>query len=97
MSQGELAEAAGIALSVVQAIEQGRSDPKLRTVLALLDVLKAQGVELLVETDRVACGVYVVVGSNADRAASIRPAVAGREPPPKPEASGATPSRGARK
>jgi len=85
MSQSELAAAAGIALSVLQAIEQGRSDPKLKTVLALLDVLKARGVELLVEEGRIACGVYVAIGSEADLAGSIRPVAPAHEP--KPEAT----------
>jgi DNA-binding XRE family transcriptional regulator len=73
MTQTDLADAAGIAVSVLQAIEQGKSDPKLSTVLALLDALKAQGVELLTGSDSVAWGVYVVPGS---------PAAAGGTPQP---------------
>lgn len=73
MSQGELASEAGVALSVLQAIEQNRSDPKLSTVLALLDVLKSKGVELLVEADHVAFGLFVTTGSAADLTGSIRP------------------------
>ena len=84
MTQGDLATAAGIALSVLQAIEQGRSDPKLKTVLALLDVLKAKGVELLVEEGRIACGVFVAAGSEADHVGSIRPVAAIRKPDPHP-------------
>ncbi len=67
MSHSDLAAAAGIAVSVLQAIEQGRSDPKLSTVLALLDALKARGVELVPESDRVAWGVLVTRGSEAER------------------------------
>jgi transcriptional regulator with XRE-family HTH domain len=74
LTQGELAEAAGIALSVLQAIEQGRSDPKLSTVLALLDVLKARGVELLPPSGTVAWGVFVVPGSPADASGRPQPA-----------------------
>ncbi|MFH5925491.1 helix-turn-helix transcriptional regulator [Roseomonas xinghualingensis] len=75
MSQAELATDAGIALSVLQAIEQGRSDPKISTVLALLDALKARGVELVPETERVAGGVFVLKGSDAERRwAPARPA-----------------------
>ncbi len=73
MSQSELAAEAGVAVSVVQAIEQNRSDPKLSTVLAILDVLKIHGVELVAETEHVACGVIVVPGSEADLTGSIRP------------------------
>lgn len=47
----EHAAAAGIAVSVLQAIEQGRSDPKLSTVLALADALKTRGVELMPESE----------------------------------------------
>ncbi|MDB5376493.1 MAG: family transcriptional regulator [Rubritepida sp.] len=65
LNQAQLAATAGIALSVLQAIEQGRSDPKLSTVLALLDVLKARGVELAPETERVAWGVLVMKGSDS--------------------------------
>ncbi len=54
VTQPELAAAAGISVSVLQAIEQGRSDPKLSTVLALLDALKARGVELALESESVA-------------------------------------------
>ena len=72
MTQSDLAAAAGIALSVLQAVEQGKSDPKLSTVLALLDALRAQGVELLNASDTAVWGVYVIPGS---------PAAAGGMPP----------------
>ncbi|WP_043342001.1 helix-turn-helix transcriptional regulator [Belnapia moabensis] len=67
MSQPELAAAAGIAVSVLQAIEQGRSDPRLSTVLALVDALKARGINLVPETEQVAWGVLVTKGSEAER------------------------------
>jgi transcriptional regulator with XRE-family HTH domain len=70
LTQPELAAAAGIAPSVLGAIEQGRSDPRLSTVLAILDALKARGVELAPETDQVAWGVHVSKGSEA--AAALR-------------------------
>jgi len=73
LSQSELASQAGVALSVLQAIEQNRSDPKLSTILALLDVLKSKGIELLPETGQVAWGLFVVTGSEADLTGSIRP------------------------
>jgi transcriptional regulator with XRE-family HTH domain len=76
LSQSELASQAGVALSVLQAIEQNRSDPKLTTILALLDVLKSKGVELLPETGQVAFGLFVTVGSEADLTGSIRPTTA---------------------
>jgi DNA-binding XRE family transcriptional regulator len=80
MTQSELAAAAGIALSVLQAIEQGKSDPKLSTVLALLDVLKAVGVELVSESMSVAWGVVVVTGSVAESAGRVQPS--GAQPQP---------------
>ena len=73
LSQSELASQAGVALSVLQAVEQGRSDPKLTTILALLDVLKSKGIELLPDSSSVAFGLFVVPGSEADRTGSIRP------------------------
>ncbi len=81
LSQSELASEAGVALSVLQAIEQNRSDPKLSTILALLDVLKSKGIELLPETGHVAFGLFVTTGTEADLSGSIRPKVA---PPPVP-------------
>jgi len=66
LNQTELASAAGIAVSVLQAIEQGRSDPKLSTVLALVDALKVRGVMLLPETERIAGGIHVVRGSQTE-------------------------------
>ena len=73
LSQSELASQAGVALSVLQAIEQGRSDPKLSTVIALVDALRSKGVELLPDTDPAAFGLFVVIGSEADETGSIRP------------------------
>ena len=81
LSQSELASEAKIALSVLQAIEQGRSDPKLTTILSLLDVLKSKGIELLPDSDRIAFGLFVTVGSAADLTGSIRPNTAS---PPMP-------------
>ena len=92
LSQSELAAEAGVAVSVVQAIEQNRSDPKLSTVLALLDVLKSHGVELIAETEHVAFGVMVVAGSEADGTGSIRPK--GIQPPASQPAEEGKPQRG---
>src|SRR5260370_41403940 len=63
LSQPELAAEAGIAPSVLGAIEQGRSDPRQSTVLAIIDALKARGVVLVPESDRTAWGVVVNKGS----------------------------------
>jgi DNA-binding XRE family transcriptional regulator len=71
MSQAELAAAAGIAVSVLQAIEQGRSDPRLSTAIALVDALKRRGVEVISESDRNAWGVLVVKGSEAERLGTL--------------------------
>lgn len=51
MSQKQLAEEAGLALSVVQALEQDTSDPKNSTMIAIADALAAHGVKLFGETD----------------------------------------------
>ena len=92
MTQTDLASAANIALSVLQAIEQGKSDPKLSTVLALLDALKAQGVELLNSSDSVAWGVYVVPGSPAAAGGTPLPEMA---PPPQKKRRGRPPGKSA--
>ena len=52
LSQQELATEAHVALSVVRAIEQGKSDPKLSTVRALVSALREHEVEILVENHR---------------------------------------------
>jgi DNA-binding XRE family transcriptional regulator len=83
MTQTDLASAAGIALSVLQAIEQGKSDPKLSTVIALLDALKAQGVELLAGSESVAWGVYVAPGSPAAAGGTLQPGEMAQPPQPK--------------
>lgn len=91
LSQSELASEAGVALSVLQAFEQNRSDPKLSTILALLDVLKSKGVELLPETGQVAFGLFVTIGSQADLTGSIRPnAVSPLVPAGDPDTRGST-------
>jgi predicted transcriptional regulator len=92
MTQSDLAAAAGIALSVLQAVEQGKSDPKLSTVLSLLDALKAQGVELLTGSDTVAWGVFVVPGSPAEAGGKPQPDM-GQAPQRKPR--GRPPGRSA--
>lgn len=90
MTQTDLADAAGIAVSVLQAIEQGKSDPRLSTVVALLDALKAQGVELLTGSDSVAWGVYVVPGSPAAAGGTPQPEMA---PPPQKKRRGRPPGK----
>lgn len=59
MSQGELASAAGMSLSVVQALEQGRSDPKNSTLLALRDALLDHGVRLIARDDGTLVGSLI--------------------------------------
>lgn len=59
-SQRELAEAAGVSVSVLQAIEQGKSDPRLSTVLALIDALRKHNVQMISEDDRLVGGVAAV-------------------------------------
>ena len=66
LTQAELAAAAGIAMSVLQSIEQGRSDPRLSTTLALLNALEAHGVRLVPASDQAAYGLVVVPGSRAE-------------------------------
>lgn len=72
MTQSELAAAAGVGLSVLQAIEQGRSDPRLSTTLALLDALEAHGVHLVPASKDAAYGLVVTPGSRAEDAGKAR-------------------------
>ena len=67
LTQNELASAAGVAPSVLQGIEQGRSDPRLSTVLALIDALRRYGVALVPESDSVAWGAVVLRGSRTEK------------------------------
>ena len=66
LTQAELAAAAGIGMSVLQSIEQGRSDPRLSTTLALLDALEVHGVRLVPASEHAAYGLVVVRGSRAE-------------------------------
>jgi predicted transcriptional regulator len=59
LTQKDLAEAAGIALSVLQAIEQGSADPKNSTVIAIIDALAGKGVRILPEEDGIVTGVVL--------------------------------------
>jgi predicted transcriptional regulator len=68
LSQLELAQAAGVSLSVLKAIEQGQSDPKLSTVNDLTDALRAKGVEFCTGTQTMAWGICVARGSEAETA-----------------------------
>lgn len=68
MTQSELAAASGVGLSVLQAIEQGRSDPRLSTTLALLDALETHGVRLVPASENAAYGLVVTPGSRAEDA-----------------------------
>ncbi len=62
LSQAELAEKAGVAVSVVARFEQGRTQPRLDTLKAILAVLERYGIELLVESDRHVGGIALVRG-----------------------------------
>ncbi|WP_037225280.1 helix-turn-helix transcriptional regulator [Roseomonas gilardii] len=64
MSQSELAKAASVSLSVLAAIEQGTSDPRNSTLLAIADVLARHGVRILGEDDRILAGVVLERGSD---------------------------------
>jgi len=64
LSQQELATEAHVALSVVQAIEQGKSDPRLSTVRALAEVLREHRVEILVEDPRSLGGLRLLKFEN---------------------------------
>lgn len=63
LSQADLAEQAGCAVSALARFEQGRTSPRLATVRALVSVLARYGVELLPATDRYEVGIAVVRGS----------------------------------
>jgi transcriptional regulator with XRE-family HTH domain len=69
LSQRELAQEAGVSLSVLQAIEQGKSDPRLSTVLALVDALRRHDIQLLGEDERALGGVLALRGIPTDPAA----------------------------
>ena len=86
LTQNELAAAAGVGLSVLQAIEQGRSDPRLSTTMALLDALEAHGIRLVPASEHAAYGLVVVPGSRAEDIGKSRvsadPTDVTTEPPP---------------
>lgn len=65
-SQAELAAAAKVALTTVQGLEGGGRDTKFSSVVAILEALRQQGVELAQGSDRYRGGVVVVRGSAAD-------------------------------
>lgn len=60
MTQQELAEAAGVTVNTVRAMEQGKSNPRLSTVNALIQALRTKGVELLDEDARISMGVVLL-------------------------------------
>jgi len=62
LSQKQLAEEAGIAESVLAAIERGTSDPKNKTLLAIADALLKHGVRIVAEDERVIGGAVIVRG-----------------------------------
>lgn len=81
LSQKELASQAKLALSSLQAIEQGTSDPRNLTLLALADALLAHGVRILTEDDRHLGGVMLE-----------RPTAAGPRSPSKARKAAAPPA-----
>lgn len=60
LSQSEMAEAASIAVSVVKGIEQGTSDPRNSTLLAIADALSAHGVRILGEDSEILAGIVLL-------------------------------------
>ena len=91
MTQSELAVAAGVGLSVLQAIEQGRSDPRLSTTLALLDALETHGVRLVPASEHAAYGLVVVPGSRAENAGKARSSESVPDEPDERTTSGSGP------
>lgn len=81
MTQAELATAAGVGLSVLQAIEQGRSDPRLSTTLALLDALEIHDVRLVPASESTAYGLVVTPGSRAEDAGRVQASERGSDEP----------------
>lgn len=62
LSQADLATKAGIAVSVVARFEQGKTQPRLNTLRAILGVLESHGVEFLPESERHAGGIALIKG-----------------------------------
>ncbi|WP_439598756.1 helix-turn-helix transcriptional regulator [Falsiroseomonas sp.] len=69
LTQAELAHAAGVATSVLQALEQGRSDPKLSTVIAIFQALRARGVAVTWEPENETGTITLLSGGRAERLA----------------------------
>ena len=63
LSQAELAAQADCAISALARFEQGRTQPRLDTVRALVGALTRNGVEFLPETQRHEGGVALVRGT----------------------------------
>lgn len=66
LTQHELAVEAGVAPSALQAIEQGKSDPKLSTLLAITDALSRHGVRVMGE-DGESIGSLVLLRRSAPK------------------------------
>lgn len=66
LSQDQLAEASGLEVSVLKKLEQGRTDPRNSTVIALVNALEQRGVRFMSRSGRVAWGVYVERGTAAE-------------------------------
>lgn len=60
LSQAELAAAAGVSLKVVQRFESGSADPRLSSLQAMEDALRARSIEFVAPTDRHLGGVLLV-------------------------------------
>ena len=63
LSQAELAAQANCAVSALARFEQGRTQPRLDTVRALVGALARNGIEFLPETQRHEGGVALVRGT----------------------------------
>jgi hypothetical protein len=65
-SQADLAAAANVGLRTVLGLESGARDTRYSNVLAIMDALRRQGVELAQGSERFVGGVLVVRGSPSD-------------------------------
>jgi transcriptional regulator with XRE-family HTH domain len=79
LSQDQLAEASGIEVSILKKLEQGRTDPRNSTVIALVNALEQRGVRFMSRSGRVAWGVYVERGSEAEEQGTEQPQAPGTD------------------
>lgn len=85
LSQEDLAQAAGIAVSVLSAIEQGKSDPRNSTLIALVDALAERGVQIVNSGGGVVGGAVLLEPPKLEAPVPARLAELRRKRPSKPE------------